>query len=90
MQPSPDAPGHATSPDAAGAVGQLLRLLGVLHRRWLVWVATTGLCVVAAFESAYGEWARSLRYFGIWLVGPTVTSTWQIGASDGRREPLRG
>jgi len=48
MQPSPDAIGHATSPDAAGAVGQLLRLLGVLHRRWLVWLATTGLCVVVA------------------------------------------
>lgn len=30
------------------AVAQLLRLLGVLRRRWLVWVATLALCVAAA------------------------------------------
>jgi polysaccharide biosynthesis transport protein len=48
MQPSPDALGHATPPDAASAVGQLLRLCGVLRRRWLVWAATTALCVAAA------------------------------------------
>lgn len=58
MQPSSDPSGHANpfdaagssaaGYDAAGAVGQLLRLLGVLRRRWLVWVATTGLFVIAA------------------------------------------
>ncbi len=45
MQPSPDAHAHATAHDA---VGQLLRLLGVLRRRWLVWTAATALCMAAA------------------------------------------
>ncbi len=48
MQPSPDALGHASAGDPASAVGQLLHLMGVLRRRWLVWAATTALCVLAA------------------------------------------
>ncbi|MCA9710402.1 MAG: ATP-binding cassette domain-containing protein, partial [Myxococcales bacterium] len=49
MKPSVDAHGAAASaPGPHEAVIQLLRLLEVLRRRWLVWVATTGLCVAVA------------------------------------------
>ncbi|MCH9680061.1 MAG: polysaccharide biosynthesis tyrosine autokinase [Deltaproteobacteria bacterium] len=46
MPSSSDALGNSAAPHEA--IAQLVRLLGVLRRRWLLWVAATGLCVAAA------------------------------------------
>ncbi|MCX4246343.1 GumC family protein [Paraliomyxa miuraensis] len=45
MQPDPDRLGRAAPHEG---IAQLLRLGHVLRRRWLVWLAATGLCVAAA------------------------------------------
>jgi len=48
MKPSIEPYGSSPPPGPHEAVGQLLRLFDVLRRRWLVWAATTALCVTAA------------------------------------------
>lgn len=45
MQPAPEDIGRAAPHEG---IAQLLRVLQVLRRRWLVWLAATGLCVAAA------------------------------------------
>lgn len=45
MQPPTDALGRAAPHEG---IAQLLRIMQVLRRRWLVWLAATGLCVAAA------------------------------------------
>lgn len=49
MKPPVDSIGiHSSAPGPHEAVAQLMRLLAVLRRRWLLWVATTGLCIAVA------------------------------------------
>lgn len=92
MQPSPDTTtlGHASGSDTASAVGQLLRLGAVLRRRWLVWAATTGLCVLAAglvlrfIPSRYQAAATLVLHQGGPQVLDKVRGVVEDGAAEGK------
>ncbi|MCB9715197.1 MAG: polysaccharide biosynthesis tyrosine autokinase [Myxococcales bacterium] len=45
---SPSTPSSERTEASHEAIAQLVRLMGVLRRRWLVWAATAGLCVAVA------------------------------------------